>query len=1354
MAVLAAVLTGVVSGDLVLSEGWCARSDARHEGLTNGWEKTVPPQTVAAKLPLDGRTIPPNCGELWLYRQFMPSVPDGSRVFLEFARQQYLTTVWLNGERLGEHRGGCDRFHFDVTGKVRPGADNLLAMNLRCPCGAYLVDGNSAGQMPVWGGTPRVQEAPVLRVRGPAAITDVATRPDPRSGRLELDVELDARAAGPVELACEVRENSRSAVLLAMSQTVTAVQGRSVHRLVFPKPVPGFRRWSPSDPCFYRVTVRAPGEEVVAKAGFRELRVDDAGYFELNGTRIFLKSAHMCGYLPFAYNLPVELPRLQFTLLYLKTCGFNAIRYLAQPAHPELLDLCDEIGLMVYEEHPMSWLKTAGVNARELFRGSVTSVVRRDRNHPSFTAFGFMNETETVKGKLPFIEVSRELLPEVRALDPGVFCFFDSGRWDRRLDQASAANPFSDVWDGWMGDEGEGRTLEPLGKDKRPWQDLWGLGDAHQYPSHPLGRATRAKFDRILDGRRRAVFVSESGMGSAVNIVHEYLRYDQDGVFRDRDFELAKRQVKQLRGAFDRFGLYSVWPTPEAMIQASQEFSAAQRAKLTTMIRRHPEASGYSVTMAQDLGLRGEGLLETSGAFKRGTTDMLEEAMADLRFCLTASNETVYVGTPLDLEVALSDFGVLKSDRDYPVCLRVTGPKGIVWRRDLRIRPTVGADGRRIPVTKLFAGPVPTAGWTPGRYALGAEILEGAHAECGTLELTLVDPRQFGELKGRTVYTVNGVNPNIYGFLHRVGVKTIGEKKFEDVPAGATVFVGFRKLSDESRDRLAAVARSGGVVVFLQPEALASHGEEPRRLPIPSPGRIKWTSNWLYHADSVVLDSPLTTDLPSRGILDTCFFGEAWGNAGFHGTTVPDVPAVVSAYIGKGDKPGETECDFAVQLGAYRVGRGWIVLNTLRLDLGGGTPATDLLLRNMMRLQPLPAGYIPDPAPAIGELGRRFQQPNGTLVDFAGDHGEVELPTPEECRLGKPNAVGWAVPISNDAFFTGDYLVAVAKLYGKAVPARTNELAATARKLYRGLCTLQDVCGRPGCIARGTGADGKCHYASSSNDQVIPFLLGLEAFMDSPISTPEEKADCRRRLLAQLHALKSYGWGKIPGETPAFDRSAFLDGAKGTAWGRWCATTHYLYATGLLDRLEGTHHRQAGLDERLGDGKTRYDTLAGCPGLKPHENWYSAHAVLITWRLADETADARLKAAASAALKRIAETSSKTMSGWRNFRPGLAFSTNWRVQNKVWQPQASIADADKIAKSGQRDLWHQVSPCIPEEWNGIMGPFAAAWNTALAGSAAERDQVRAELKEALERIDFTHLHYAGLFFVVNACSEL
>lgn len=940
LAVLAAACAAETG--MELSTGWRAKCDVRHVGLKEGWEKSVPADAVAATMPYCGFETAPNCSEVWLYNDFVADFPSGARVFLELGRMQYLSTVWLNGERLGEYRGAYGLFDFDVTGKLRDGG-NSLVINVRTATKDFAIDGRNWAQMPVRSGHLFVQQTPVLRVRGAAAIVDVATDPDPRTGRLNLSVELDATADGPIELTADVRENGKSALICSSRVTVAVKKGRGRYALPLPGPIPNFRRWSPDDPTYYRVTVRAPGEEVTAKAGFRELRVDGSGYFELNGKRIFLKSAHMCAYLPFACNIPVQLPRLQFTLLYLKACGFNTVRFLLEPAHPELIDLCDDIGLMVYEEHPMSWLKTAGADvklAQRLFRESVTEIVRRDRNHPALAAFGMLNEVESNKGKIPYLDAARDLLPEARALAPGQLYFYGSGRWDLRGRQASASNPRSLTWDGWMGDEGP--DVPPVTGPF--WESSF--GDIHYYPRHPFDDGLRRHFKRKTDGSPRAKFISESGIGSAVNVVHEYLRYAQDGVCTNApagDYELAKRQVAALREGFRKYNLYSIWPTPEAMVQASQEFNSAQRARLTTAIRRCAKVSGYSVTMAQDLGLRGEGLLETSGAFKRGTTDMLEEQMADLRFCVSAARETVYAGEPVKLDVELSDFGVLKTDVDYPIALRIVGPDGIAWEKSVTMRPRLAADNKPVPVVSLFSDKVDTKGWKPGVYRVGAEILEGAHAECGTMKLTLADPKACASLKGRTVFMLGGVNKNVAEFFRRNGAD-VREAKTADIPSGATVFVGSAKLADGEIDALVRLAQDGGKVVLLTKAAVVG---ALGRLPIKEKGKVSKLNNWLYHADSVLFGSSLTVGTMAPGIFDTAFFAPVWSDDIIDGCAAPDVPGVMSAYIGKGDKPGENDCRLGLQLGAYRAGTGWIVLCTLNVEQGCGTPAADILLRNL-----------------------------------------------------------------------------------------------------------------------------------------------------------------------------------------------------------------------------------------------------------------------------------------------------------------------------------------------------------------------------------------------------------------------
>lgn len=951
IALLAAV-TAPGMPALQLADGWKVCPDSGHVGLTNGWMRAVRPDAVAASMPYSRAADDPGCCEVWLYREFVPEFAANDRVFLELAGVSYLARAWLNGESLGEHRGGYEAFAFDVSGKLRPGEDNLLVLNVVVPGRDFRVDGNLGSQMPVWRKHPQVQRAPVLRRHGEIALTGAYLRSDWKAGTFSVELELDAtRERSDVEVIVEVREHKRDVVIAESRQRVPVAAGRSSVKLAEPIRVPGFRLWSPDDPSCYDVTIRLEGEETVVRTGFRDLRVDDSGYFVLNGRRIFLKCTHMASELPGAIDLPVRLSELYKTLLFLKMSGLNAIRFINCPAFPEVMDLCDEIGLMMYEEHPMAWLRYEGRDSARHFRDSVTQLVRRDRNHPSLMIFGLLNEVESVPSKAVFNVTARDLLPELRTLAPDLLFMYHSGRWDAKRDVASAANPGMSRWEAWMGDEGPGappETLEPKhGSRNHP-----GRGDIHFYPHLPLGEDAWRTLDRLTKTNRRAAVVSESGYGSMANVIANSLLATQNGYSRRLwPFSISDAQSKVIRAAFDAYGLYSIWPTPEEMIKESEALSAARRAELTTMIRRLPKVNGYSITMAQDLNAYGEGLVETDGGLKRGMADMLEEQLADLRFCVSSTNRTLYAGAAFPLEVALSDFGVLKPNVDYPIALRIAGPGGVVWKRELRHRVELAADGQPLPVKVLFAGMVDTGGWKPGRYQVGAEFLAGAHADCGTLAFTLADPAVYGALKDMTLHMVNGVHPNIKGFFRRVGAKLV-DIDFGHLPSQGVLFVGWKQIPDATIDRLVECARTGVKVVFLQPEAISRPDATgvPRRLPFKA-GVLKRTNNWLYHAESLVLDSPLTAGLPPPGVMDTGFYRHAWGNNVFLKVAKPELPAILSAYVGIGGRD-QQECEIGVQLGAYRVGKGWIVLNTLRLDLSGGEPAADLILRNLVLFNP------------------------------------------------------------------------------------------------------------------------------------------------------------------------------------------------------------------------------------------------------------------------------------------------------------------------------------------------------------------------------------------------------------------
>src|SRR5580765_267129 len=68
-------------------------------------------------------------GPVWYRREFSYHRRADSRVFVYFGAANYLTTVYLNGEKLGEHEGGFTAFNFEVTSTLREG-ENFLVVEI------------------------------------------------------------------------------------------------------------------------------------------------------------------------------------------------------------------------------------------------------------------------------------------------------------------------------------------------------------------------------------------------------------------------------------------------------------------------------------------------------------------------------------------------------------------------------------------------------------------------------------------------------------------------------------------------------------------------------------------------------------------------------------------------------------------------------------------------------------------------------------------------------------------------------------------------------------------------------------------------------------------------------------------------------------------------------------------------------------------------------------------------------------------------------------------------------------------------------------------------------------------------
>ena len=370
-------------------------------------------------------------------------------------------------------------------------------------------------------------------------------------------------------------------------------------------------------------------------------------------------------------------------------------------------------------------------------------------------------------------------------------------------------------------------------------------------------------------------------------------------------------------------------------------------------------------------------------------------------------------------------------------------------------------------------------------------------------------------------------------------------------------------------------------------------------------------------------------------------------------------------------------------------------------------------------------------------LERRFLSGENVLYDYAGPNGEVVLPTPEETLASKPNAFAWNTPIENGAFFNGDLLTALCDLY-EMFPSP--KLEKQMRALARGLYVLQDKSPVEGCILRGIGSGGKCFYPASSNDQVIPFLLGLWRFSQSEASTPTEKADCRRRCRATLLALKKNRW-RVPGARPGFERGDISANAP-------FDMCHLLLAAMILDE---TNPDESPEFDRVLDGR-RESVFAGYPEIPAGHCWFASHNFYILSMQA--AACPACREPARRALKITAEGASKWIGSWRQYVPGLAFSPDWHPLNGFWHEQKNSADGNDITGARFWQAWTEICPAVMNERNSIMPAFAAAWIVLLSGDEELIARSRPDIIEALENVPFEKLHYAPFFFAENVISLL
>jgi beta-galactosidase len=345
----------------------------------------------------------PWIGVGWYRKHFRVDAADkDKRLFIDIDGAMSYAAVWLNGQFIGGWPYGYSSFRLELTPAVRFGSDNVIAVRLDNPPASSRWYPGSGIYRNVW----LVKTAPVHVAQWGTYVTtpDVTAK----AAKVKIEVTVDNQASAEAEVTARtdlyalepVGGATRRLVATAAAAPVN-VRGGGSSAVTAAATVPDPRLWSVAKPSLYLAvtTLQAGGKTVdryETTFGIRTIRFDPAGGFSLNGTRVPLNGVcnhHDLGALGTAINVRA----LERQIALLREMGANAIRTSHNPPTPELLDLCDRMGMVVMDEAFDCW--KAGKNPNDyhlLFddwhEKDLRALVRRDRNHPSVVLWSIGNE--------------------------------------------------------------------------------------------------------------------------------------------------------------------------------------------------------------------------------------------------------------------------------------------------------------------------------------------------------------------------------------------------------------------------------------------------------------------------------------------------------------------------------------------------------------------------------------------------------------------------------------------------------------------------------------------------------------------------------------------------------------------------------------------------------------------------------------------------------------------------------------------------------------------------------------------------------------------------------------------------
>ena len=368
-----------------LNNEWKLVWDTENKGVTNRWFTGIPDNAENVEIPHIWREN--KATTAFYYRTFSPSNKD-KRCILHFEQASVYAVVWVNGKLAGDHFGASTAFELDISSSVKTGIQNLLCVKVS----GVSENGNfelMAGGEPVAADTMPLglpwKRSPFAGLSGKismlcgerALITALEIASDSDRKQISVKIYFNNPRYYVAKLKIYIRNPKLEISLLQKEIKLEKENANITLQLGFKD----IKLWSPEESnielSIYALEVRLKGSNnVSANFGFKKFDCKQGDFFfndSIIKIRGIVYSQHK------NYSIKKDLEKI-------KELGFNAIRTGGAPFNGETLDICDKLGLLVFQEFPICD-EQSGKMGLEAVKAIAQEIVSGSVNHPSLAAW-------------------------------------------------------------------------------------------------------------------------------------------------------------------------------------------------------------------------------------------------------------------------------------------------------------------------------------------------------------------------------------------------------------------------------------------------------------------------------------------------------------------------------------------------------------------------------------------------------------------------------------------------------------------------------------------------------------------------------------------------------------------------------------------------------------------------------------------------------------------------------------------------------------------------------------------------------------------------------------------------------